>query len=91
MEYLRNKQNQVGNIDIAEREVQMSDGAQTANYLAVQFEKEAHLTEKLHLFWVNQKLEKMKSGTVISAGPCPLLVQAPQCVVSGCLLQPCCR
>ena len=59
------EQDRVNDVHIAGQEVRTSDGSHTANYLAIQFEKEAQMTEKLHLFWVNKKLEKMKEGTVL--------------------------
>jgi hypothetical protein len=55
-------QDAVNAMEVAGRDVEIADGAQKANYLAEQFEKEARMTEKLHLFWVNKKMEKMKSG-----------------------------
>jgi len=59
-------QDAVNAMDVAGRDVTMADGANHANYLAVQFDKEATMTEKLHLFWINKKLETMKSKTRIS-------------------------
>eukprot|EP00037_Helgoeca_nana_P002844 m.36553 g.36553 ORF g.36553 m.36553 type:complete len:370 (+) comp12867_c0_seq1:78-1187(+) len=59
-------QDAVNAMEVAGRDVEIADGAQKANYLAEQFEKEARMTEKLHLFWVNKKMEKMKSDKRIS-------------------------
>jgi len=52
-------QNAVDDVVVEEREVLQTSGAETANEMAFQFEKEAVATEKLNIFWLNKKLKEL--------------------------------
>eukprot|EP00041_Stephanoeca_diplocostata_P024821 m.638484 g.638484 ORF g.638484 m.638484 type:complete len:404 (-) comp22606_c1_seq6:3537-4748(-) len=60
------KQDLVNSMDVQAREVVQEDGAFVANQRAIQFEKEAVATEKMNLFWINNKLKKIEGETQVT-------------------------
>jgi hypothetical protein len=57
-------QGAVDAVEIKGRTVVQTDGAGTANEMALQFEKEAVATEKLNIWWLNKKMTKLGQPTV---------------------------
>lgn len=60
-------QEEVDAIELEEREDEEdTDGTGIANMMAVQFENEAHLTEKLNVWWLNKMLKKIGEDKTVN-------------------------